>query len=366
MSSKRDYYEVLGVQKDATADEIKAQYRKLALKFHPDRNKTAEAAEHFKEISEAYAVVSDGKKRKIYDRHGHAGVDGRYTTEDIFQGASGNFNDVFADLFGRRGGGGGFESVFETFMGQGGGRGGPGRPRGRDMLCETTVTLEDVLHGKRVEFDHKGAVACEACGSTGCAPGSTKIRCKGCGGSGQVRAQRRMGFASFVTVGACRDCGGQGRVVEKPCRDCGGRGVRKGKRRIEFGLPPGIDDGEYTMPGRGEIAPGGINGDLIVRVAVEPHRHFRRDGRNIFCDKHVTMVEAALGAEVRVPTLEGEEDVRIAAGTQPNHLAKLGGMGVPKRGYGGRGDQYVRIVVDVPKKLSKRQKALLDEFAKAG
>ncbi len=360
MSAKRDYYEVLGLSKTAAAGEVKSQYRKLALKFHPDRNKSAEASEHFKEISEAYAVLSDSEKRKVYDQHGHAGVDGRYSTEDIFQGASGNFDDVFSDLFGRSGGGGGgFGSIFETLMGGGGP--GRGRRRGEDLLYNASVTLEDVLNGKKIEIDLEKDAACGVCKASGCAPGSSKTRCSECGGHGQVRMQRRMGFASFVSVQPCSRCGGQGETIEKPCENCGGSGIKKAPKHLEFSLPPGIDDGDYAVQGEGQFAPGGASGDLIVRVRVRPHPKFKRDGRDIFYDENVSMVDAVIGKKIDVPTIDGFEKVTIEPGTQPNTIIKLKGRGVPHQ-HSGRGDQYVRILVDIPKKISKRQKKLLEEF----
>lgn len=360
MSAKRDYYEVLGLSKTAPASEVKSQYRKLALKFHPDRNKTDEAAEHFKEISEAYAILSDAEKRKVYDQYGHAGVDGRYSTEDIFQGASGNFNDVFNDIFGRSGGGG-FESIFETLLGRGGGFRSYGGQRGADLLYETRVTLKDVLRGKKMEVDLRKNVACDVCQGTGCEPGSSRTSCADCGGHGQVRRGRKMGFASFVTVEPCQKCGGQGQTIEKPCGGCGGRGMKKGMKHLEFMLPPGIDNGDYTIQGEGELVPDGVSGDLIVRVRVEQHPEFKRDGRDIFYDKDISMVDAVLGKKTSVPTLEGSEEITVESGTQPNTIVKLRGRGVPFQNSG-RGDQYVRLVVNIPKKLGKKQKKLLEEF----
>lgn len=358
MAAKRDYYEVLGVSKTAPAEEIKAQYRKLALKFHPDRNKSSEAAEHFKEISEAYAVLMDSEKRRVYDQHGHAGVDGRYSREDIFGGAGGNFSDAFSDLFGR-GGGGGFDSIFETLMG--GRFGGSGKKRGADLLYETTITLRDVLSKKKIEAVLRKNVPCDTCHASGCEPGSAKIRCADCGGRGRVRKVRNMGFTSFVTESACAKCGGRGEAVEKPCRKCEGRGSVMGMRRIKFHLPAGIDTGDYTIEGEGEFVPGGVNGDLIVRVVVEPHPVFKRDGRDIFYDEEISIADAALGKKVTVPTIDGHVKLDIEPGTQPNTILTFRGKGVPYGGYG-RGDQHVRIVVNVPRKMSKRQKNLLKEF----
>ena len=361
MSSKRDYYEVLGVSKTAPGNEIKSQYRKLALKFHPDRNKTPEAAEHFKEISEAYAVLSDTEKRKIYDQYGHAGVDGKYSTEDIFKGASGNFDDVFSDLFGR---GGGFESIFESLLGRGGGFGGFRRQKGADLLYETSITLEDVFHGKHMEIDLHKDVECASCNGSGSAPGSSPKTCKTCNGQGQVRQTRKMGFASFVTVAPCSSCRGQGQIIEKPCNNCKGKGVTKGIRHLPFDIPPGIDTGDYTIPGEGELVSDGINGDLIVRIRVLSHSDFKRDGGDIFYDKKISVIDAILGKNIEVPTLDGTEKITVEEGSQPNTIIKLKGKGLPKINSRNRGDQYVRLVIDIPKKLSKNQKNLLQEFGK--
>jgi len=361
MSAKRDYYEVIGVSKSAPSSEVKSQYRKLALKFHPDRNKSKDAAEHFKEISEAYAVLSDPEKRKLYDQHGHAGVDGRYSTEDIFQGASGNFDNIFSDIFG--GSGGGFSSIFDTFFGQGRGSGfGFSQQKGSDVLYETSVTLEDVLHGKKMEIDMKKTIECDSCNGSGCMPGSDKIRCSSCNGQGRVRKSRQMGFASFVTVEACKSCRGQGTIIEKPCKDCKGNGKKQGIKHLSFDLPPGIDSGDYVISGEGEFMSGGVNGDLIVRVRVNPHPKFNRDDKDIFYDHEISMIEATLGKEIIVPTLEGSEKLKVEQGSQPNTIIKLKGKGLPHLNSRGRGDQYVRIVVNVPKKLNKHQKNLLQEF----
>lgn len=363
MSAKRDYYEVLGISKTAPANEIKSQFRKLALKFHPDRNKSADAAEHFKEISEAYAVLSDTEKRKLYDQYGHIGVDEKYSTEDIFKGASGNFDDVFSDLFGRSGGGG-FESIFESLLGRGGGFGGFRRQKGADLLYETSITLEDVFHGKHMEIDLHKDVECSYCKGSRTAPGSSPKTCKTCNGQGQVRQTRKMGFASFVTVGSCPSCHGQGQIIEKPCKNCRGSGITKGIRHLPFDIPPGIDTGDYTIPGEGELVSDGINGDLIVRIRVLPHSEFKRDGADIFYDKQISIIDATLGKNIEVPTLEGIEKINVEEGSQPNTIIKLKGKGLPRINSRSRGDQYVRLVVNIPKKLDKHQKNLLQEFEK--
>jgi len=364
MSAKRDYYEVVGVSKTASQDEIKSQYRKLALKFHPDRNKSPEAAEHFKEISEAYAVLSDSKKRQLYDQHGHAGVDGRYSTEDIFRGAGSNFDDIFSDLFGGRGRRttGGFDSIFENlFGGRSQGFGGFGRQRGSDMLYETSVSLEDVLNGKRMELDLQKNVDCPDCNGSGCFPGTSKTKCSDCNGQGQVRISRNMGFSTFVTVQPCRKCSGQGMMIEKPCKKCKS-GKVKGTKHISFELPAGIDNGDYVISGEGESVSDGVNGDLIIRVNVQPHTKFKRDGRDIFYDTQLSIMDASLGKNLEVPTLEGFSKISVEPGSQPNTIIKLKGKGLSGRGLRGRGDQYVRLVVNIPKKLSKHQKDLLKEL----
>jgi len=355
MAAKRDYYEVLGISKTTPINEIKSQYRKLALKFHPDRNKSKEAPEHFKEISEAYAVISDPEKKKIYDQHGHAGVDGRYSTDDIFQGASANFSDIF----GRSGGG--FDSIFESIFGRGGGFG-EQQQRGSDLLYQTLITLEDVLTGKKMEIELNKIIECNICNGSGCKPGTRQRTCNICNGQGQVRKSRSMGFASFVTVESCSSCRGKGSIIETPCSDCKGSGKKKGTKKITFDIPPGVDNGDYTIPNEGDEIPGGINGDLIVRIRVQPHQNFKRDNTDIFYDQNISMIDAALGLKVTVPILNGAEKIKIDSGIQPNTIIKLKGKGLPRMNSRGHGDQYVRVVVNIPKKLSKHQQNLLDEF----
>ena len=361
MTAKRDYYEVLGISKTASVNEIKSQYRKLALKFHPDRNKSPDASEHFKEISEAYAVLSDPQKRQVYDQHGHAGVNDQYSREDIFQGANANFNDIFQDLFGRSGGG--FDSIFESVFGGGGFS--RGRQRGSDILYETSIDLEDVLSGKRIEASINKEILCNSCSGTGCSPGTKKKTCSSCQGQGQVRKTRRMGFASFVTIEPCSSCNGQGAVIENPCKECSGQGKRRGVKTISFDIPPGVDNGDYTIPNEGNEVPNGLNGDLVVRIRINPHSNFKRDGVDLFYDKEVTMVDAALGAEFSVPTLDGSEKIKVEAGSQPNTIIKLKGKGLPMLNSRNRGDLFIRIVVNIPKKLSKHQKNLLQEFERS-
>ncbi|OLC91933.1 MAG: molecular chaperone DnaJ [Thaumarchaeota archaeon 13_1_40CM_3_38_6] len=359
MSTKRDYYEVLGVQKNASQDEIKSQYRKLALKFHPDRNKSPDAPEYFKEVSEAYAVLSDLEKRKIYDTYGHAGVDNRYTAEDIFRGSRVNFEDIF---------GSGFESIFESIFGGGGFRfggfdfGGFGRERGADLVYDTTITLEDALKGKREEIELPREIDCENCKGSGCAPGTSLRTCSVCNGHGQVRTSRSSGFSTFVTVQPCNTCRGQGKIIERPCSKCKGNGKQKATRIFSFEIPAGIETGEYRIKGEGQTIPNGINGDLIVRIKIKPHDKFKRDGADIFHDANISMMDATLGRTLVVPTLEGTEKISVEPGSQPNTIIKLKGKGLPRQEGRGRGDEYVRLVVNIPEKLDKHQRKLLEEL----
>jgi molecular chaperone DnaJ len=359
MSTKRDYYEVLGVQKNASQDEIKSQYRKLALKFHPDRNKSPDAPEHFKEVSEAYAVLSDPEKRKIYDTYGHAGVDNRYSAEDIFRGSRVNFEDIF---------GSGFESIFESIFGGGGFKFGGfdfgrfGQERGADLVYDTTITLEDVLKGKHEEIELPSEINCENCKGSGCAPGTSMRTCTVCNGQGQIRRSRSSGFSTFVTVQPCNTCRGQGKIIERPCSKCKGSGKQKATRNFSFEIPPGIDSGEYRIKGEGQMVSSGINGDLIVRINVKPHDKFRRDGSDIFYDANISMIDAALGMTLIIPTLDGTEKISVEPGSQPNMIIKLKGKGLPHQVGRGRGDEYVRLVVTVPEKLDKHQRKLLEEL----
>ena len=361
MSAKRDYYEVLGVSKSDSTDSVKSQYRKLALKFHPDRNKSPEAAEHFKEISEAYAVLSDPEKKKLYDQYGHAGVDGKYSTEDIFSGARGNFDEVFSNF-----GPGGFDSIFDQLFGRGGGGGfgGFSRQRGQDLLHEMTISLDDVFRGKKIELDIKKNIDCANCNGSGCAPGTRPETCPGCRGQGQVRVSRNMGFSTFVTVQPCSKCQGLGKFISKPCSNCRGSGKQKGTKHLSLDLPAGIDNGDYVVSGEGESLGHGQNGDLVLRVRVQPHENFKRDGSDIFYDANISIVDACLGNTIEVPTLEKPEKIKIDEGTQPNTIVKLKGKGLPFMNSRGRGDQYVRLVIGIPTKLNKQQKELLEKLGK--
>ncbi len=359
MAEKRDYYEVLGVERGATKDQIKDSYRKLAMQYHPDRNKAPEAEEKFKEISEAYAVLSDDQKRQQYDTLGHAGFDQRYTQEDIFRGA--DFGDIFRDL------GGGFSDIFRMFFGGGGFGGGFGERenRGQDLLFELSITLEEAARGTQKEIEVPRTEKCDVCGGSGAAPGTSPKVCSRCGGQGRIQTMRRSAFGTFVQVTPCPVCRGKGQIIDKPCSNCRGSGLVKKRRKITVTIPVGIDEGyQLRLRGEGDMAGNnGEPGDLYVLVHIQPHEQFERDGDDLHHIAMITYPQAALGAEVQIPTLDGPTTLRIPAGTQPGSVFRLRGRGMPRfRGYG-RGDLIVRVGVSVPEKLTSNQKALLEQLA---
>ncbi|MFL6502485.1 MAG: molecular chaperone DnaJ [Nitrososphaera sp.] len=371
MSSKRDYYEVLGVQKNASKDEIKNAYRKLALQYHPDRNKEPSAEERFKELSEAYAVLSDDEKRKRYDVYGHVGAEEAFrgseaNFEEIFRDAGfGGFRDIFDQIFGRRGGGGGGFFGDDIFnFGLGGGSAGS-RRRGRDIVYDMELTIEDVLKGRKEEVEVPRFDRCKECGGTGAAPGTKLRKCTVCDGQGQTRrvySQNR--FSTIVTMEPCRTCQGQGQIIDRPCNNCKGSGRAKQVKKIKLEIPPGVEDGmAFQLRGEGETSEAGISGDLIVRLHVQPHPKYERleDGHLLY-NLDVKFTDLALGTDVRVPTLEGSEKLKIHQGTPANAILQIRGKGLPRYGSAGRGDLHIRINVKVPNKLTDRQKALLREL----
>jgi molecular chaperone DnaJ len=356
MASRRDYYEVLGVSRSASPEEIKDAYRKLALQYHPDRNKAPDAEERFKEISEAYAVLSAEEKRRQYDMLGHAGFDQRYTTEDIFRGA--DFESILRDLgFGPGG-------LFDFFFGE---RDFEERASvGRDIVYELHISLEEAARGAEKEIEIPRIEKCDLCNGTGAAPNTSPRTCPKCKGTGKIQNVSRSGFGMFVRVTPCSACGGKGRIIDMPCPRCKGTGLTKKERQISVRIPPGIDDGyQLRLHGEGETPPGGGSpGDLYVVIHVAPHEYFMRDGDDLMYDLILGFPQAALGTEVPVPTLEGNTNVKIHPGTQPREIVKLKGKGMPRfRGYG-RGDLLVRVNIAVPDKLTAHQRALLEELAK--
>jgi molecular chaperone DnaJ len=361
MAEKPDYYEVLGVSKDASKDQIKDSYRKLAMQYHPDRNKSPEAEEKFKEISEAYAVLSDDQKRQKYDTLGHAGFDQQYTQEDIFRGA--DFNDIFRDI-----GGGGINDIFRIFFGGGFGGGGFGERanRGQDLLYDLNVTLEEAARGAEKEIDVPRTERCDVCGGSGAAPGTQTKVCPRCNGQGRVQNMQRSVFGTFVQVTPCPQCRGKGRLIETPCKKCRGSGLVKQRRKITVRVPAGIDEGyQLRLRGEGSMAgDGGESGDLYVLVHILPHEVFIRDGDDLHYVLVISYPQAALGAEVQVPTLDGQVPLKIPSGTQVGEVIRLKGKGMPRfRGYG-NGDLLVRGAISVPEKLTSQQRALIEQLGK--
>jgi molecular chaperone DnaJ len=362
-SEKRDYYEVLGVPKDASKDQLKNAYRKLAMQYHPDRNKAPGAEERFKEISEAYAVLSDDAKRAQYDRFGHEGIQGRYTPEDIFRTA--NFDEILRDLgFGGFGGFGG--SIFDMFFGNmtGSGR---GARRGADLRYDLDLTLEQVATGLTTEVDIPRTERCPICKGTGARPGSTPRVCTECGGRGQVQRINSAGFAQFVRIETCRVCKGKGEVLDNPCRDCKGHGTLQRTRKISVKIPPGIEDGSsLRLRGEGDAGQSGSPaGDLYVSCHIIPHKIFAREGNDLTSPVMVDMVNAALGTSIPVRTIDGgTAEVTIPAGTQNGTILKLKGKGLPVLGSSSKGNLLLNVNVVVPTKMTDRQRELLQELKK--
>ncbi len=354
-SGKRDYYEVLGVGKDADATTIKKSYRKLAMKYHPDRNQEDATAEaKFKEVSEAYAVLSDDEKRQRYDRHGHAGIDQQYSTEDIFRNV--NFNDVF-------GGAGGFGSIFDMFFG--GARGGHGPSQGRDLQLRHDITLQQAFDGTVADVTYARLENCSKCGGDGAQPGTKVETCPTCRGAGQVQHQQRTPFGIISQVGACPDCGGGGKRIVTPCTLCRGSGHERQKKHERVKVPAGIADGmRIRVSGGGEVGGrGGAHGDLYIEIHVKQHDRFHREGSDLITEEAITFPQAALGTKLSLETLDGHVDLQVAPGTQTGEVLRIRGRGMPYLRGAGRGDILVQLRVVTPKKLQGRARELLEELA---
>ena len=355
MAEKRDYYEVLGVKKDATADEIKKAFRKLTKENHPDLHPGDKACEErFKEANEAYEVLSDEEKRRKYDQYGHAAFDpnagfggGGFGDFSGF----GGFGDIFSDIFGGFGG--------ST-------RSNPNAPRrGENVRATANISFEEAAFGCKKEVTIAKVETCTDCKGTGCAPGTTPEICPDCKGTGQVTVNQRTPFGMMQSSSPCSRCHGSGKIIHQPCKSCRGLGSIRRQHKIEVNIPAGIDDGQtISKPGGGNAGVnGGPAGDLLVTVIVRPHPRFERDGTSVLLEQEISYAQAALGSEVEVPTLDGKVKLNIPEGTQPGAVFRLRGKGIPHLRGGGRGDQFVTVNIKVPKNLTGSQKELLRQFA---
>ncbi len=358
--SKRDYYEVLGVSKTATQDELKKAYRKLARKYHPDLNKdNPEAAEKFKECNEAYSVLSDEQKRAQYDQFGPEAFENGGMGGGAGAGGFGGFGGF---------GGSGMEDIFDMFFG-GQGRGGrsnnAGPQRGADLRFDLEISFEEAAFGVEKEISLKRAEKCEHCHGEGAEPGSKVETCPDCHGSGYVRFTQNTMFGQMVNERPCSKCHGEGKIISNPCHECHGTGTVKKTKKLKVKIPAGVDNGSrLRVGGEGEAGvKGGPSGDLYVYLYVKPHKFFERDGTTVLCEVPINIVQATLGAEIKVPTLDGQVTMKVPEGTQPGRVMRLKGKGIPSLRGGSRGDQLVRMKVVVPTRLTEKQKDALQKFA---
>jgi molecular chaperone DnaJ len=352
-TQQRDFYEVLGVSRTASADELKKAYRKLAMQYHPDRNPAPEAAEQFKEINRAYEVLSTDETRARYDRFGHAGVDGAQGGGQGFEGFQ-NFD--------------GFGDIFDAFFGgaaRGGGRRRGGPARGADLRYNMRISFEEAVFGADKEVEFNRSEKCDRCSGQGTEPGTELMVCPDCKGAGEIRRAQQSIFGQFVNVTACGRCQGEGRIVQTPCAQCRGIGREKKARRISVKIPAGVDDGaQIRLTGEGESGPrGGDYGNLYVVLSVTPHPKFERVEDHILLELPVNLAQASLGAKVLIPTLDGEMELEIPAGTQSGDDFVLRGKGVPHLRGAGRGDMIVRSTVVVPESLTDEQREILERLA---
>lgn len=367
MAEKRDYYEVLGVNKSASADEIKSAYRKLAKKYHPDNKETGDA-EKFKEATEAYTVLSDENKRKTYDQFGFSAFDQTSGGQNPFSGSQfdgfdfngsnfGDLGDILSKMFGF---GGGFGSSSSSSRGF-------GKTRGRDSLMRIKINFMDSINGKKITLPITYDENCSSCQGTGAKDGKEFTTCQHCGGRGRVIKQQQTLFGVMQSESQCPYCGGTGKIIKTKCPDCNGKGYTRIKKNIEINIPAGIQNGQQIrVPGKGELGRnGGPNGDLFLEVVVEPHKFFERDGNDIHITVPLDFVDACLGAELTVPTVYGDVTMKIPDGTKPNQVFKLKGKGAKSLRGNDYGDEYVHVNLMTPNKLNKDQKRALEDFKKA-
>ena len=353
--AKRDYYEILGIKKDATPEEIKKTYRKLALKYHPDRNSSDSNAENkFKEINEAYQVLSNSEKRARYDQFGSAEGMGGFDFQGGGSSDFGNFGD--------------FGDIFDSFFGTSTRRGGRGTraQKGANLRYNLEVSFEDATFGKETKIEVPNWENCSKCKGSGAKSGTSPQTCADCHGTGEVKTTQSTMFGQFVNVKTCPRCGGEGKIIKDTCANCRGTGKVKKNKIVKIKIPAGVDSGhQLRLTGMGEPGErGGPSGDLYIVLYVKPHKIFKRNGIDISCTHSISFVKAALGGTVTVPTLEEKANIKIPAGTQSNNIFRLRGKGIFKIGTQRRGDQYVKIIVEIPKKMNDEQKKLLLEFAK--
>ena len=357
---KRDYYEVLGVSKGASEDEIKKAYKKMARKYHPDLNPGDKSAEEkFKEVNEAYEVLSDADKRARYDQYGHAGVDPNFGAGGFGGGFDGGFD--FSDL----------GDIFGSFFGGGFGGGrrtNPNAPqRGESIRMAVTISFEEAAFGCEKEVTVERYEACDTCHGSGCAPGTSPEVCPDCHGTGTVQVRRQTPMGVFATSSPCPKCGGKGRIIHQPCKDCRGSGMMRKKKTIQASIPAGIDNGQtISVRGQGNAGKnGGPAGDLLITITVRPHELFRREGTSVLCEAPITFTQAVLGAELEIPTIDGKVKYTLPEGTQSGTTFRLKGKGIPSINGRGRGDQYVTVYIETPRNLNKEQKEALKKFAAA-
>ena len=355
---KRDYYEVLGVSRGASEDEIKKAYKKMARKYHPDLNPGDKSAEEkFKEVNEAYEVLSDADKKARYDQYGHAGVDPNFGAGGFGGGFDGSFDfgdlgDIFGSFFG-----GGFG---------GGRRTNPNAPqRGESIRMSIAISFEEAAFGCEKAVTVERYETCDTCHGNGCAPGTSPEVCPDCHGTGTVQVRRQTPMGVFATSSPCPKCGGKGRIIHQPCKDCRGSGMVRKKKTIQASIPAGIDNGQtISIRGQGNAGKnGGPAGDLLITITVRPHELFRREGTSVLCEAPITFTQAVLGAELEIPTIDGKVKYTLPEGTQSGTTFRLKGKGIPSINGRGRGDQYVTVYIETPKNLNKEQEEALKKFA---